>query len=114
MQGGGAFGREDYATAALADGGRFALAYLPSPRTVAIDLARMPGRRVVAWWYSPRDGKTYDGRGGLTGEPFGAYPCDGRREFTPPAGGREDDWVLVLDDAARPSPRPGIGSAQTR
>ena len=30
-----------------------------------------------------------------------AIPGKGTRKFTPPSGGRGNDWILILDDAAR-------------
>lgn len=100
LDGSGTFGQADYATAARADDGRSALIYLPSPRTIAIDLARLSASRIAARWYSPRDGQTYDGENLATAGPFAEHAGGGRASFTPPTSGREDDWVLVLDDAA--------------
>ena len=70
------------------------LAYLPSARTVTVDLAQLSGPHVVARWYDPTTG-TYTA---LAGSPF---PASGSHDF-PPAGANSDgfgDWVLVLESA---------------
>jgi hypothetical protein len=54
---------------------------------------------VKAWWYDPRTGAS---------RPAGEWAGEGRRTFTAPGvPGRGNDWVLVLDDAARRFPAPG-------
>jgi hypothetical protein len=79
--------------AARADDGSFLLAYTPYGRAVEVDLTRVSGSRVEASWFDPRTGV-------LTR--VGAFPTQGRQAFTPPgAEGRGNDWLLVLDDAAR-------------
>ncbi len=50
---------------------------------------------MVARWYDPRLGTFAD---------IGRYPNTGEREFAPPSSGRQDDWVLVLDDASKQYP----------
>jgi hypothetical protein len=76
--------------------GRFALVYVPSGKPVTIDLGKLSGGELLAHWYDPRTGEAHDA---------GRFPREGRRAFTPPAGG--PDWVLVLDDAAIDFPPPG-------
>lgn len=78
--------------AARAADGAFAFVYLPTGRPVTLDLSVFSGRRVIARWYDPRDGKWW-----RTGE----YRAAGRRQFTPLSSGRGSDWVLVLDAAGR-------------
>lgn len=80
---------------ALAAGGAFALAYLPTKRALTLDLAKLSGNSVSTWWFNPRDG---------TAKSAGQFTEKKRRAFEPPEDG---DWVLVLDDAARGFPPPG-------
>ena len=76
--------------------GSYAMVYVPQgDRTVTVETRRLSGRRLVAWWYKPGDGSTAR---------IGEFPRSGRLTFTTPPG---DDWVLVLDDAARNDPPPG-------
>ena len=66
------------------------------PMTVALD--RLSGDRLMSWWYNPRSGRAEQ-----------AGQCDrrGERIFTPPTSGDDQDWVLVLDDAAKKRVPPG-------
>jgi Putative collagen-binding domain of a collagenase len=80
----------DYATAARTPDGALFIAYLPTQRTVAVDMSKLPGR-VRARWYDPTTGAFLP----VAGSPFAN--ADTRR-FTPPGrnGDGDDDWVLVL------------------
>ena len=61
---------------------------------------RSPAPTVKAWWFNPRDGQGHrDRRRSRT--PASAT-------FTPPDAGEMLDWVLVLDDASKKYPPPGI------
>ena len=86
----GSVNASDYATAARTRDGRLAIAYLPTRRTVTVDLGRLAGK-VKAEWYDPAAGRFV----GIAGSPF---ESSGTRIFTPPAtnGAGDDDWVLVL------------------
>ncbi|ACZ43554.1 hypothetical protein Tter_2666 [Thermobaculum terrenum ATCC BAA-798] len=76
--------------------GSYLMVYIPSGRTVDIDLSPLQGERVSAWWYDPRRG---------TAQHIGVMPKGPHVAFSPPGGG--PDWVLVLDDADAHFPRPG-------
>lgn len=76
--------------------GSYALLYLPTNQPVSVDLGKLSGRQIQAWWYDPRTGKATNG---------GTMPKSGAQLFTPPKDGR--DWVLVLDDAAKNYKVPG-------
>ena len=52
-----------------------------------------------ATWFNPRDGSTRE---------LGTFENQGVREFTPPDYGEMLDWVLVLDDAGKNYPGPGV------
>ncbi len=89
VEGRGSFATNDYAVTALAGDGSFALSYLPSKRTLTLDLTKLSGERVVAAWFNPRTGMTTR-IGGFTGRK--------RQAFEPPGAG---DWVLVVEDGAK-------------
>jgi hypothetical protein len=72
------------------------MVYLPEPRAVSVDLDRLSGSRIRAWWYDPRDG---------TATAAGERPRGGVQQYQPPEGG--PDWILVLDDVARGYEPPG-------
>jgi hypothetical protein len=78
--------------------GTYAFVYFPlNDQSATIDLGKLNARIVRAWWYDPRTG---------VGTLLGEFDGGGRREFrTPPTG---PDWVLVLDDAAKNYPPPGL------
>jgi acetyl esterase/lipase len=86
---------EDYARAARAADGSFVLAYLPAGKPVRIQMDKVTGKAVKAWWYDPREG---------TWLSAGEYANKGSREFTAPSRGAQDDWLLVLDDAGKNYP----------
>jgi hypothetical protein len=72
------------------------IARLSSGRTMEVDLTRLSGDRLRAYWYDPRTGVAQD---------IGEFEKQDRKSFTPPEGG--PDWILVLDDVACNFPRPG-------
>ncbi|MHC1767141.1 MAG: DUF4038 domain-containing protein [Verrucomicrobiia bacterium] len=86
----GEWKKADYATAALADDGSCAVVYLPSPRTITVNLTRFRGP-VVARWFDPTSGqfkaaseKHYPNQGEAT-----FYGCE-------PNAAAEGDWALVV------------------
>lgn len=94
----GEFRGLDYLAAArTADGGTL-IAYMPTARTVTVDLSQLSGEQVRAWWFDPHTGESF-----FAGE----YAARGQQAFIPPA---EQDWALVLDDAALDLPAPGTHS----
>jgi hypothetical protein len=85
----------DYLTAARTSDGSTVIAYMPTTRTITVDMAKLSASPVNAWWFDPRTGKATSA---------GSFPAGGSRQFTPAAQG---DWVLVLDVAAIDRPAPG-------
>ncbi len=94
----GEFQGLDYLAAGRTPDGGTVIAYMPSKRTITVDMSKISGGHARAWWFDPRTGKALAG---------GDFPARGMRELTPPA---EGDWVLVLDDASLNRPPPGSGS----
>ena len=92
VEGRGTFATNDHTVTALADDGSFALSYLPTRRTLTIDLSKISGAKVGASWSNPRTGETTF---------VGSLTDKQRHGFEPPADG---DWVLVLEDADRKPP----------
>lgn len=78
--------------------GSFAMVYAPVGRAFSVQMDKVSGGTVRAWWYDPRNGEAL-----LIGE----YPAQGQREFLTPTPGEDLDWVLVLDDASRGFGAPG-------
>jgi hypothetical protein len=91
----GEFWGFDYLGAAQTSDGSTVIAYMPTARTITVNMTKLPQGQVKAWWFDPRTGKA---------SLAGTFPAEGARQFTPSGSG---DWVLVLDDAARQLGPPG-------
>jgi len=80
----------DYLTAARTPDGKLVVAYMPTVRTITVNMAQLTGTTVNARWYDPTNG-TYT--------PIGSFAPSGSRQFTPPGNnsGGNGDWVLVLE-----------------
>jgi hypothetical protein len=102
---GSPMGGLDHVVATRADDGSYAMIYLPRGKPVTIALDKLAGARISAWWFDPRTG---------TAKRAGDYETHGQQNFAPPSSGDGQDWVLVLDDAAREYPAPGSRSAATK
>lgn len=98
IEGRGDFGSRDYACAARTKNGNTAIVYVPSERTIKLDMTQISGSSAMAWWYDPQLGASY-----LSGY----YPTSGTQSFTTPDAG---DWVLIVDDATRGFAPPGRAS----
>jgi hypothetical protein len=81
----------DYVTAARTPDGNLVMAYLPSLRTVTVDMGQLRAP-ATAHWYDPSRG-TY---AKVEGSPLAN---SGKHRFRPPGrnGDGDDDWVLVLE-----------------
>ena len=91
MTGLGSLPTNTYATAARTSDGSLVLAYLPSLRSITVDLSKLAGP-TTARWYDPTSGEyVAAGDSPLTNL--------GKKEFTPPGknAAGDSDWVLVLE-----------------
>ena len=82
--------QSDYSTAARTQDGSYVVLYMPTPRTVTVNMTDLRGP-VSAKWFDPTNGKYQE----IQGSPL---PNIGSRQFTPPGmnHAREGDWVLLL------------------
>jgi hypothetical protein len=80
---------------ARAEDGSFVIVYLPTGEPIGIKMDKVVAKTVKAQWYDPRQG---------TWRKIGEFASTGTREFTAPSRGEKDDWVLVLEDAAKDFP----------
>ncbi|MBN2634327.1 MAG: hypothetical protein JXR66_12270, partial [Bacteroidales bacterium] len=91
--------------AAIDDGGAYALVYFPGDTIQAeVRISEISGKQAAAWWFNPRDGKTYNNGGEIIQGPFAHFPCDKnqRKTFDPPGdNGLKYDWILILDDSGK-------------
>jgi Putative collagen-binding domain of a collagenase len=85
----GEFNGLDYVTAARTGDRRMVVAYMPTARTITVDLSKVAGPTVEVAWMNPRTG---------TSQAAGQVAATGMRQFTPPG---EGDWVFRLDSGGR-------------
>jgi hypothetical protein len=88
----------DHLQATRAADGSYTMVYSPSGRPCKVRMDKLGGAKVKASWFNPRDGKA---------TVIGEFANTGEREFVPPTNGENNDWVLVLDNAAQKFPPPG-------
>jgi Protein of unknown function (DUF4038)/Putative collagen-binding domain of a collagenase len=83
---------QDRAAAALAIDHSFAIAYVPSVRSITIDMSKLAGPNVKAQWIDPSNG-TFST---VSGSPFPAF---GARSLQPAASNASgcSDWLLLLE-----------------
>ncbi|MDQ2656948.1 MAG: hypothetical protein M3Y60_05965, partial [Bacteroidota bacterium] len=70
----------------------YILVYSSQGKKFTVNTGKISGRELVAHWYSPRNGEVKDG---------GRHKKSAQLEFAPPTSGYGQDWVLILDDAAK-------------
>jgi len=71
--------------------------YTTAGKSFHVVMGKIQGNELQAYWYNPRNGKSTD---------IGTVMNKDMREFTPPSSGYGQDWVLVLDDAAKQYAKP--------
>lgn len=82
----------EYVVATRDAAGAYAFVYIPVGKTVNVNLDKLSGSKLKAAWYNPRTGETTQA---------GEIPKKGTKDFTPPTLGKDNDWVLILDDVAK-------------
>jgi hypothetical protein len=85
-------------------GDGYLFVYSASGQSFTVNLGKISGGTVKAWWYNPREGAS---------SAAGEYANSGQRAFTPPSNGYGNDWVLVLDDTSRGYPAPGTSTGNS-
>ncbi len=84
--------------ALCADDGSFAFIYSPRGENFTVDKTGIKAARMREIWYDPRYGVSYL---------VHTTETHGFQTFTPPTSGRGQDWVLIIEDAAKNWPLPG-------
>lgn len=67
----------------------FMILYTPMGKPITPDLSRFDAKKVVAYWFNPRDGNT---------KRIGEYSVTEKIEFKPWSVGRGSDFVLIVMD----------------
>jgi hypothetical protein len=83
----------------------YLMAYFPQQGTITLKTERLTGKTIRGWWFNPRDGSV---------QSLGELEKQKRMEFSPPTKSTTEDWILVLDDAAKNYPPPGVAIEQRR
>lgn len=80
----------DFCTAAKTPGGTFVIAYMPTARTITVNMSALRAP-AIAKWFDPTNGK-------YTAISSTAFENKGMQRFTPPGTNHDgdSDWVLVL------------------
>jgi len=81
--------------AAVANDGAFLVAYLSVGQSIKVVMRKISGTKVSATWYNPREG---------TFSSAGEFNNTGFVTFTPHTSGIDNDWVLIIDNAASDLP----------
>lgn len=79
--------------------GTYAMIYVPIGRRFDVRMDVIKSKYVTAWWYNPRNGDA---------QKIGLFDNIGIHSFLSPAPGENLDWILILDDAAKKYPSPGL------
>jgi hypothetical protein len=84
--------RSDFCTASRTPDGSYVIAYMPTARTITVNMASLRAK-ATAKWFDPTNA-TY------TTIPGGPFGNTGTRQFAPPKyshGDTESDWILLLE-----------------
>jgi hypothetical protein len=68
----------------------YAMIYFPTGKNTHIDVSKINGNVLDAWWFDPRTGNAYKAP---------EIKKSKNELIHPPTSGKGQDWVLVLDDA---------------
>ena len=75
----------------------YAFMYSTSGKSFTVNLGKITGNQLNAYWFDPRNGKVTEAV---------KVENKGTKLFTPPTTGYGNDWVLVLDDTAKNFAKP--------
>jgi hypothetical protein len=95
---------EKYDRVLVTKGKDYLMAYIYTGREFKIKLGGISGKKVTAWWFNPRTGEATK---------LDTIKNEGKKTFNPPGEpANGNDWVLVLDDAAKKFKAPGVSTAK--
>lgn len=95
---------EKYDRVLVTKGKDFLMAYTYTGREFKIKLGGISGDEVNAWWFNPRTGEATK---------LDTFKNEGTKTFNPPGEkANGNDWVLVLDAAAKKFSAPGVLAAK--
>jgi hypothetical protein len=77
----------------------YAMVYFPIGKSATIRTGSLKGANLNLWWFNPRDAAS---------KSIGFVKKTGALDVACPTEGMENDWVLVIDDADKEYPAPGL------
>ena len=77
-------------------GNDYLFVYTAAGKPFTLILEKIKGEKLQCYWFNPRDGKT-------TG--IDIIDNKGTKNFTSPSSGYGQDWILIVDDAAKQYPQ---------
>jgi hypothetical protein len=77
----------------------YVFVYTTQGKPVTVNMGKIAGKEVIAFWYNPKNGESKD---------IGRFRNTGQQVFTPSTTGYGNDWVLVIDDATRNYTKPFV------
>ncbi len=80
--------KADYITAFRDSAGRYLMVYIPEGKTITVNTAFIASKKIKATWFDPKTG--HAGKSSLLSNRQ-------QTDFTPPATGKGNDWVLIID-----------------
>jgi hypothetical protein len=88
--------QSDFSTAARTSDGAVVVVYMPTARTITVNMASLRAS-AIAKWFDPTDGA-------YTTIPGGPFANTGAQKFTPPGNNHDgdSDWVLLLNASGTP------------
>lgn len=91
---------EKYNRILVSRGKDYLMAYNYTGRDFTIQMGKISGNKVIAWWYDTKTGSS---------QKIGEYKNEGKVSFNPPGTKfNGNDWVLVLDNASKKFNIPGV------
>lgn len=78
-------------------GNDYAFVYTTAGNRFTVNLGKISGTELTCSWYNPRNGEVKEA---------GKTENKGTKVFTPPTSGYGQDWVLIIDDAAKKYEKP--------
>jgi len=88
----------EYITAFHGADSSYLMVYLPVGKKIGIYTASLKAAKAVAWWFNPKNGKSLK---------IDLFQKETIMSFMPPNTGTGNDWVLIIDDAAKQFSEPG-------
>ncbi len=70
----------------------YAFIYSTKGKSFAVNMGKISGEKVIAYWYDPRNGNVKE---------IATFNNKGQQIFSPPTQGYGQDWVLILDDVSK-------------